>query len=106
MVRFGRTFKRMRIERLRPLVEICRHVVGAELDIPGLTRPDEWIDTRIRFLLNGRSDGTAELSLDHFGLTPTVECYGICTQGWHHFIESLRNYCEIGIGSPFLASTE
>ncbi len=101
VVNFGSTFKRMKIDKLRTCEEVCWSVTDARLDVPGLSRSDEWIGTRIQFLLMPLEGNSTTLQLEHFGLTPSIECFDLCSQGWAHFIQSLKDYCETGRGTPF-----
>lgn len=101
-VRFGQTFKVMRVEVLRPGNEVRWSVVDSHLHVPGvLTRTNEWIGTTIVFRLSQHSASTTRLELEHIGLIPEVECYDICSQGWVQFLGSLKQYVETGTGSPF-----
>ncbi|UTM59096.1 SRPBCC domain-containing protein [Photobacterium sp. CCB-ST2H9] len=100
-IRFGETFKVMRIESLRPQSEVCWSVIDAQLVVPGLTRTDEWIGTTIVFQLSSPSESTTRLDLEHLGLTPQIECFEVCSQGWTHFLASLKNYLETGKGMPY-----
>ena len=60
----------------------------------------DWVATRPTFTLRpGPADGT-ELDFRHLGLTPRLECYGQCLQGWDHYLASLRDYVETGTGRP------
>lgn len=101
-IRFGRTFKVMRIEHLRPEEEVRWRVTDAQLDVPGLTRTKEWIDTTIVFQLVPQSASVTRLQLEHIGLTPQVECYALCSQGWRQFLGSLKSYVETGKGAPYV----
>ena len=101
-IRFGHSFKVMKIEALRPAAEVRWHVVDAHLDVPGLTRKNEWIDSTIQFQLAPESDAVTRLQLEHIGLTPQIECYEICSQGWGQFLESLKSYVEKGRGKPYV----
>jgi len=104
IVRFGATFKVMRIESLLPDSEVSWKVTDARLEVPGLKRTDEWIGTTITFRLVSVSDSVTRLRLEHHGLTPDVECFEICTSGWHQFLGSLKLYVETGTGAPFVQS--
>ncbi|MDD2686751.1 MAG: SRPBCC domain-containing protein [Gallionella sp.] len=101
-IRFGQTFKVMRIEGLRPATEVRWNVIDAHLVAPGLTRVNEWIGTTILFLLTPQSSTVTRVQLEHIGLTPQVECYEICSQGWNQFLGSLQSYVETGKGSPYI----
>lgn len=100
-IRFGSTFKVMRIEALHPATEVRWHVIDAHLDVPGLARTSEWVGTTIVFQLVPESGAATRLAMEHIGLTPKVECYGICSQRWAQFLESLQAYLETGKGSPY-----
>jgi uncharacterized protein YndB with AHSA1/START domain len=101
-IRFGTTFKVMRIENLRPDAEVRWCVIDAQLDVPGLTRTQEWIGTYIVFKLEPQSSSVTRLQMEHIGLTPEIECYEICCRGWTQFLGSLKNYVETGIGAPYV----
>lgn len=101
-IRFGPTFKTMRIEVLRPNTEVRWHVTDAQLVAPGLTRTNEWIGTTIAFQLTPQPDYATRLTLEHIGLTPEVECYELCSQGWRQFLASLKRYVETGKGTPYV----
>ena len=101
-VRFGSTFKVMQIETLFPATEVRWRVVDAHLVVPGLARTNEWLGTTIVFQLVPQSDTVTRLALEHIGLTPEVECYDICSQGWAQFLGSLKAYLETGKGSPYV----
>ena len=101
-IRFGQTFKVMKIEVLRPETEVRWRVIDAHLVVPGLTRTNEWMGTTILFQLAPQSDALTRLQLEHIGLTPEVECYGLRSQGWHQFLGSLQRYVETGKGSPYV----
>ena len=71
--------------------------------IVGLDRPDEWIGTSIRFRMQPNGAGRTRLDFEHVGLTPALECYGICEDGWRHFLASLKSWLETGQGTPYEA---
>jgi uncharacterized protein YndB with AHSA1/START domain len=60
----------------------------------------DWVGTRIHFAL--RSDGRDGTVLDfrHEGLTPQLECFDQCRQGWNYYLPSLRDYLEVRAGRP------
>ena len=59
----------------------------------------EWIGTTIFFDVAEGSDG-AMLHFRHQGLTPELECFDMCHEGWTHFVASLVSYAETGVGQP------
>ncbi|NUT42436.1 MAG: SRPBCC domain-containing protein [Thermoactinospora sp.] len=73
------------------------------VDCPFL--PD-WIGTRPTFTITPGDDDTAELFFRHHGLSGELECFGMCTRSWQHYMTSLRDYLESGDGSPFGSSAD
>jgi uncharacterized protein YndB with AHSA1/START domain len=70
-----------------------------------LPRPDEWVGTSVIFSLTADGDGTL-LHFEHQGLTPTLECFGACRDGWDFFLRrSVRQLVELGQGLPYEART-
>ncbi|MDQ6901026.1 MAG: SRPBCC domain-containing protein [Candidatus Dormibacteraeota bacterium] len=65
----------------------------------------EWVGTAVTFELMPQAEG-CELSFRHRGLTPRLECYNDCKNGWDHFLPSLRQYVETGKGNPFGSSAD
>ncbi|MFI6484476.1 SRPBCC domain-containing protein [Nonomuraea sp. NPDC050663] len=68
------------------------------VDCPFL--PD-WIGTRPTFTITPGDGDAAELFFRHQGLSEELECFGMCTRSWQHYMTSLRDYLESGGGSPF-----
>jgi uncharacterized protein YndB with AHSA1/START domain len=96
--RFGRNHKEMRIERLEPGREVRWRCTGAH--IARLTRTDEWVGTQLVFRLLPEGEGRTRLDFEHIGLVPSFECYELCSDGWRHFLASLRQFLETGRGTP------
>ncbi len=64
---------------------------------------EEWLNSEIIFRFKEKENDTVELYFKHKGLTPGLNCYGICDAGWTYFItQSLKQYLETGKGSPNL----
>jgi uncharacterized protein YndB with AHSA1/START domain len=59
----------------------------------------DWIGTTIFFDVSDDGDG-AMLYFRHQGLTPELECFDMCHEGWTHFLASLVSYAETGVGQP------
>jgi uncharacterized protein YndB with AHSA1/START domain len=68
------------------------------IDCPFL--PD-WIGTRPTFTITPVDGDTTALHFRHQGLSEQLECFGVCTRSWTHYMASLRDYVEGGRGSPF-----
>lgn len=99
--RFGPHWKKMEVERLDPQREVRWRCVGALIDMPGLQRKDEWVGTRIVFRLAPLDAHTTRLEVEHEGLTPQLACWGLCNDGWNHFLDSLQALVETGEGTPY-----
>jgi uncharacterized protein YndB with AHSA1/START domain len=100
-IRFGTTFKVMRIEELQQDSRVRWKVIEAHLDVPGLSRADDWVGTEIVFQLLRESNAATRLRIEHIGLTPEVGCFEICSQGWRQFLASFKSYVETGMGAPY-----
>ena len=61
---------------------------------------EDWVGTSQQFDLTGLPGGGTEIRFRHVGLTPELECYGDCKNGWDHFVDSLAVYAETGTGNP------
>jgi len=61
----------------------------------------DWIGTRPTFTITPIDGDTTELHFSHHGLSEELECFDMCTRSWNHYMTSLRDYLEVGRGSPF-----
>jgi hypothetical protein len=62
----------------------------------------EWTNTKISFELSIVNNKT-QIHFTHYGLSPNVQCYNGCTQGWDYYIkESLLKLLTEGKGTPEL----
>jgi len=62
----------------------------------------EWTNTTVSFEIQEQGDQT-QVNFTHFGLVPTVQCYGGCSKGWDYFIKgSLYKLLTDGKGTPGL----
>ncbi|OIQ82963.1 hypothetical protein GALL_352390 [mine drainage metagenome] len=100
-LRFGRTHKEMRIERLEPGCEVRWLCVGAHIAASRLTHKDEWVGTQIVFRLTPQDNAHTRLDFEHIGLVPSLECYDMCHDGWRFFLGSLQALLETGRGTPY-----
>jgi uncharacterized protein YndB with AHSA1/START domain len=61
----------------------------------------DWIGTRPTFVITPGDADTSELHFRHEGLNDDLECIDMCTRSWNHYLAtSLRDYLEVGSGSP------
>lgn len=100
-VRFGPSVhKTSLVEEIIPYRRITWNVVDAYVNIPELHDKTEWIGTKIIWEISPAETG-CELKFTHMGLTPDVECYTICENGWNNFLQSLIAYTTSGTGTPY-----
>jgi uncharacterized protein YndB with AHSA1/START domain len=60
----------------------------------------EWLDTTIEFDIVPTDLGT-ELRFRHAGLTPKLDCWSDCFDGWTHFMASIDTLARTGTGTPY-----
>lgn len=60
----------------------------------------DWVGTQPSFSLQPRADGTCTIEFRHVGLSPALECFDQCRAGWNHFMPSLHQFLETGVGRP------
>jgi hypothetical protein len=93
------TFVAIEFESGRRLKLQC---VAAHHVHPGM--PDsireEWKDTCLSWTIEP-TDGGCTVHFEHEGLTPRLQCFGICEAGWNHFLgSSLLSFLDHGRGQP------
>ncbi|HEX6181378.1 MAG TPA: SRPBCC domain-containing protein [Chitinophagaceae bacterium] len=59
----------------------------------------EWVGTKVVFDISTKGDKT-QVRFTHQGLTPSVECYDACNEGWNYYIKSLYSLITTGKGHP------
>jgi len=92
----------MLTEKLTPMREVVWRCLEQHHEAAELNRKDEWAGTRVKFTLESNSPSSTRLHFEHEGLTPGLECYQICENGWGHFLQtSLKKFVETGKGEPF-----
>lgn len=104
--RFGSVYKDMRVEVAEPGREVRWVCTRACIDVPSLSRKDEWVGTEMVFRLSDAGQGSTRLDFEHIGLVPSFECYGMCVKGWQYFLGSLQQYLDTGKGTPHLTQTQ
>ncbi|MED3575881.1 SRPBCC domain-containing protein [Cytobacillus praedii] len=64
----------------------------------------EWIGTTITFELT-ESNGTTKVDFCHAQWKEITSCYKFCNYNWAMFLLSLKQYCELGKGTPYQERT-
>jgi hypothetical protein len=97
-VHFGDTFVVFKITEAIVGGKYAWHVQDCWL--PWLNNKTEWSGTTIAFEIS-KENNAIKIDMTHIGLTPGIECYDNCKQGWDHFIkESLFKFVTEGKGLP------
>ena len=60
----------------------------------------DWVGTKPSFAVQPGDDGTLSIAFRHVGLRPTLPCFDQCRAGWNHFMPSLHQFLETGVGRP------
>lgn len=99
---FGSTYKVMQVEKLVPQKCVVWKCTEAHIDLAELKNKSEWVGTTLRWDIAEVNTNQTEIHFQHIGLTPEVECYGICSMAWESFLtKSFQNYLLTGKGNPY-----
>jgi uncharacterized protein YndB with AHSA1/START domain len=60
----------------------------------------DWVGTKPSFSVQQSDDGTCTIAFRHIGLSPALPCFDQCRAGWNHFMPSLQQFLETGVGRP------
>ena len=79
------TFEATAFERPHRIEMVC---IDAHHKVEGQPEEidQEWLGTRIIWNINPAGDKT-EVRMIHDGLTPSLNCWAICLDGWNHFFK-------------------
>ncbi len=67
---------------------------------------EDWVGTTIRFEIEQKNDQESRLHFTHEGLTPKLECYEACENGWTHYLNSLKDFVIDGQCEPYTDDSE
>lgn len=102
MVRFDGSYKTFCVEDLAPGERVIWKCVDSHLDLAELTNRSEWNGTNLRWEIE-RSEGKSHLRLSHEGLSPKLQCFEACKNGWSQFVHgSLLSLLNGKGGHPFV----
>ncbi|BAP30683.1 activator of Hsp90 ATPase 1 family protein [Chryseobacterium sp. StRB126] len=100
-IRFGADiYKTMRVEEAIPDTKMIWDVEDSLIALPELKNQTEWIGTTIVWEIEQNRENT-RIKVTHLGLSPDIECYDICSNGWEQFLGSLKFFLETGKGTPY-----
>jgi len=60
----------------------------------------EWVDTTFVFDLD-EAEGVTTVRFCHGNWRTATDFFASCNTHWGHYMMSLKNYCETGVGEPF-----
>ena len=60
----------------------------------------DWVGTTPTFSVRSNADGSCTVAFRHAGLGPALPCFDQCRAGWNHFMPSLHQFLETGVGRP------
>ena len=96
----GNSYWVFRAKTLNEPYQVELECIESQMLIDSLNDPQEWLGTTIRFDIR-ESEGETEIVFTHIGLRPKLQCYGVCSGGWNHYISgSLRDYLRGEGGKP------
>ncbi len=99
----GNSFFNFTVREFIPGKRIVWYIT--DCNMPWYSNHKEWAKTNIIFNLS-ENNGMTTVDFMHEGLTPDIECYEECNEGWTHWIKtSLFSYLTTGKG-VFRASTK
>jgi uncharacterized protein YndB with AHSA1/START domain len=83
----------LHVKSATPASELAWHVTACDF----LT---DWVGTTVRIKTRAAVGG-CDVTFQHEGLTPQLECYDMCRAGWDQYVPSLRDYIQTGTGHPY-----
>lgn len=90
-------YSKQRLVEFEPGKKVVWLVTEGELSFT--KQKNDWENTRVIFEIE-KQDKQTSLRFTHEGLTPKVECYEDCSQGWNHYLQSLVKLIKTGQGEP------
>jgi hypothetical protein len=103
-VRFGATFKTIKISAIEKNKKVSWLCIDQHMEMPPgispLKNKREWVGNTITWEIEVNGAGSI-LRHTHIGLTPEVECWGVCETGWDQTLKSIAAFVETGKGMPF-----
>ncbi|RXM53569.1 MULTISPECIES: SRPBCC family protein [unclassified Chryseobacterium] len=102
-IRFGADiYKTMKVKEAIPDTKVIWYVEDSLIALPELKNQTEWIGTTIVWEIEPDGENI-QIKVTHLGLSPNIECYDICSNGWVQFLGSLKLFLETGTGTPYKA---
>jgi hypothetical protein len=99
-IAFGGTRKTFEITEAAPNERVVWLCQKAYIDMEALTKKDEWVGTRLIWMIATDDRGTT-LTMLHEGLNKSFECYNVCEPAWDYFMLSVHAFLTTGSGTPY-----
>lgn len=87
-------------ERYHNEMKIINLVHNKHVEWECLWGDKEWIGTKFIFEIEEKGDGSSVLKFAHADWREETDFFASCNYQWGHYMTSLKQYCETGIGTP------
>ena len=97
-------YSKQKVVEYLPGMKLAWLITDSQLNF--LKDKSEWTGTKISFNISAEN-GRTRLHFLHEGLTPAVECFRDCSNGWDYFLhQSLLPLINTGKGNPNILEEE
>ncbi len=87
-------------ERYYNKMKITNLLINKKVEWKCLEGDKEWIGTTFLFNLEEK-DGSTILRFSHNNWKEESDFFASCNYNWGYYLNSLKKYCETGVGTPF-----
>ena len=85
-----------------PSMEVVRAAEGSHVEWKCVGGHANWRDHQFRFELRPDGNTTALFFRQTYDYEFDPEVYGTYNFNWGHYLDSLKEFCETGVGRPFV----
>jgi uncharacterized protein YndB with AHSA1/START domain len=79
---------------------VSRYVPDTEFEFRMTSAQEDWLETRVRFLLDEK-DGVTQVRFQHMGWSEANEHYSVSCYCWAMYLRLLKRYVEHGEMTPY-----
>ena len=87
-------------ERYHNEMKIINLMTDKQVEWECIDGDKEWIGTKFIFEIEEKEDGTV-LKFTHSNWKEETDFFASCNYQWGHYMTSLKQYCEKGMGTPY-----